>query len=215
MWPPSLRRAIMSTMCADEEHYDNFDDEEREDFEDTVRSIAHEIRESVERMAGQVDVDELAGYVGVDPDRARDWMESAASWFGAQLEHLGDEFASRTAGSPFESKFTSRAGRSASESGGFGSQPTGADDPLRGAAPHPLDLPTAEQGRALAALESGRWFVEPASNRLESRGDGPAPSGALGLVQELRARDWIAADGELTLAGRHALTRWLEASPPE
>jgi hypothetical protein len=202
----------MSAMCADEGHHDSFDEEDHEDFEDTVRSIAHEIRESVERMAAQVDVDDLAGCVGVDPDRARDWMESAASWFGAQLEHLGDEFASRTGGSASESESRSKPAGSASESRGFGSRGAEADDPLRGAAPHPLDVPTAEQGRALAALESGRWLVEPASNRLESRGDGPAPSGALGLVQELRARDWITADGELTLAGRHALTRWLQAS---
>lgn len=182
-------------------------DEEHENFEDTVRSIAHEIRESVQRMAAEADVDDLAGYVGVDPDRARNWMESAASWLGAQLEHLGDEFASRTGGSGSESEFGSRAPGSPS---GSASRTGGAEDALRGAAPHPLDIPTAEQGRALAALESGRWFVEPASNRLESRGDGPAPSDALGLVRELRARDWIAADGEVTLAGRHALTRWLQ-----
>src|SRR6516165_9678270 len=142
-------------MCADE--HDDFDEEGHEDFEDAVRSIAHEIRESVERMAAQVDVDELAGYVGVDPDRARDWMETAASWFGAQLEHLGDEFASRTAGSSSWSEFSSRAARAESENRGFGSHTTETEDALRGAAPHPLDLPTAEQGRALAALESGRW----------------------------------------------------------
>ncbi len=74
-------------MCADE-----FD---RDNFEDTVRSIAREIGESVERLAGQVDVDELAGYVGVDADRAREWVQSAANWFGGQLENLGDEFAAR------------------------------------------------------------------------------------------------------------------------
>ena len=194
-------------MRDDEEGPEGFD-EDHENFEDTVRSIAHEIRESVQRMAAEVDVDDLAGYVGVDPDRARDWMESAASWLGAQLEHLGDEFASRTAGSASETEFGSRPAGSASES--EASRTRGAEDPLRGAAPHPLDIPTAEQGRALAALESGRWFVEPASNRLESRGDGPSPSDALGLVRELRARDWIAADGEVTVAGRHALTRWLQ-----
>ncbi len=194
-------------MREDEEGPEDFG-EDHENFEDTVRSIAHEIRESVERMAGEVDVDDLAGYVGVDPDRARDWMETAASWLGAQLEHLGDDFASRTAGSAAESgtpDWTSERRHSASDS-------PGTEDPLRGAAPHPLDIPTAEQGRALAALESGRWFVEPASNRLESRGEGPAPSDTLGLVRELRARDWIAAEGELTLAGRHALTRWLQVS---
>jgi hypothetical protein len=41
-------------------------------------------------------------------------------------------------------------------------------------------------------------------------GDGPGPSDALGLVRELRVRDWLTADGELTLTGRNALKRWLE-----
>jgi hypothetical protein len=27
-------------------------------------------------------------------------------------------------------------------------------------------------------------------------------------------RDWMTADGELTLAGRNALRRWLEAAEP-
>jgi len=44
-----------------------------------------------------------------------------------------------------------------------------------------------------------------------ANGEGPAPSEALGLVGELRARDWINADGEVTLVGRNALSRWLEA----
>jgi hypothetical protein len=33
-------------------------------------------------------------------------------------------------------------------------------------------------------------------------------------VRELRVRDWIAADGEVTVVGRHALGRWLAASDP-
>jgi hypothetical protein len=33
-------------------------------------------------------------------------------------------------------------------------------------------------------------------------------------VRELRVRDWIAADGKLTLTGRRALGRWLEAAKP-
>jgi hypothetical protein len=95
----------------------------------------------------------------------------------------------------------------------FQSAPAGpqrpAEDPLRGAAPHPLDTPTEEQGRALAALESGRWSIEPGTSMLVSHGDGPAPKNALGLVRELRVRDWIGADGAVTLAGRAALGRWL------
>lgn len=181
-------------MCADE-----FD---RENFKDTVRSIAHEISESVERLAGQVDVDELAGYVGVDADRAREWVESAASWFGGQVENLGDEFAARA-----------QSASSRAHSGPSPKEPAATgDDPLRGAAPHPLDIPTDDQGEALAALESGRWAVEPSTQRLTARGEGPAPSDALGLVRELRARDWVAADGELTLAGRRALGRWLDSA---
>ena len=32
------------------------------------------------------------------------------------------------------------------------------------------------------------------------------------LVGELRARDWIAANGEVTVVGREALKRWSEGS---
>ena len=81
---------------------------------------------------------------------------------------------------------------------------------LRGAGPDPLDLPTDDQGRALAALDSGRWTVEPGTSRLTSTGDGPGPRDALGLTLELRVRDWLDADGDLTLAGRAALKRWLD-----
>jgi hypothetical protein len=88
--------------------------------------------------------------------------------------------------------------------------PTGPSDPLRDAAPHPLDVPTDEQGVALAALDSGRWTVEPGTSHLVAHCDGPAPHDALGLVRELRVRDWLDADGRLTLAGRRALARWLE-----
>lgn len=77
--------------------------------------------------------------------------------------------------------------------------------------PHPLNTPTAEEGAALAALDSGRWMVEPGSNRVSSRGHGPSPSGAVGLG-ELHSRDWVTTVGGLTVAGRHALGRWLAAS---
>jgi hypothetical protein len=181
-------------MCADE-----FD---REGLGETLRSIAREVGESIERLAGQADVDEFAGYVGVDPSRAREWVESTASWLGAQLEHLGDEMAAR-----------------AEQSSGHADQPQShrkphpvEEDPLRGAAPHPLDVPTEEQGLALAALDSGRWTVEPGSHQLVGDADSGPHGDALGLVRELRARDWITADGRLTLTGRRALGRWLEAA---
>ena len=75
------------------------------------------------------------------------------------------------------------------------------------AAPHPLAMPTAEQGVALAALESGRWKIESGTFAVH---DGPGPSDPLGLLRELRVTDWVTADGELTLAGRKALERWLD-----
>ena len=86
------------------------------------------------------------------------------------------------------------------------------EDPLSHAAPHPLDLPSDEQGLALTGLDSGRFTVEPGTNRLTAHGDGPGPDDALGLVRELRARDWITIEGKLTLAGHHALRRWLDAA---
>jgi hypothetical protein len=181
-------------MCADEN--------DRENLGETLRSIAREVGESIERLAGQADVDEFAGYVGVDPQRAREWMESTASWLGSQLEHLGDEMATRAEQAPEHGR-ESQARREP--------QPVD-EDPLRGAAPHPLDVPTEEQGLALAALESGRWTVEAGSHRLVGDVDSGPHGDALGLVRELRARDWITADGRLTLAGRRALGRWLDAA---
>ena len=75
------------------------------------------------------------------------------------------------------------------------------------AGPHPLAMPTAEQGVALAALESGRWRIESGTFTVH---DGPGPSDPLRLLRELRVSDWVTADGELTLTGRKALARWVE-----
>jgi hypothetical protein len=56
--------------------------------------------------------------------------------------------------------------------------------------------------------------VEPGSGALAAQGEGPGPTDSLGLVRELHARDWIAADGSVTLAGTNALRRWLDAATP-
>ena len=80
------------------------------------------------------------------------------------------------------------------------------------AGPHPLDVPSDEQGRALSALDSGRWRVEPGTDVLLAGGQEASPTDPGGLVGELRARDWIAANGEVTLVGREALKRWSEGS---
>jgi hypothetical protein len=85
--------------------------------------------------------------------------------------------------------------------------PGSADARERHARPHPLALPTSEQGVALAALESGRWRIEQGTFTVH---DGPGPSDPLSLLRELRVSDWVTADGELTLSGRKALVRYLE-----
>jgi hypothetical protein len=85
--------------------------------------------------------------------------------------------------------------------------PSPEDAPVRHAGPHPLAMPTTEQGVALAALESGRWRIESGTFTVH---DGPGPSDPLGLLRELRVSDWVTADGDLALAGRKALARWLE-----
>ena len=177
-------------------------DDGPQSFAEMIRAIAQEVGSSIERTMESLDVDEAAHAVGVDPMRAQHWLENAASWLRNEIDALGEEAAFRAS--------ASEQGRQEGEPTGRSSVPE--EDPLRRATPHPLDLPTEEQGAALAALESGRWSVEPGSDSLTSRGEGPAPSDALGLFRELRARDWIAVDGSLTLAGRHALGRWLECS---
>ena len=166
------------------------DDSNDESLEEALRSIVRDISESLERVA-QMDFDDVAGVIGVDPARVRGLIDSAVGWFRAQAEGLGD------------SGVVSGAGPgSASVVAGL----------LRSTGPQPLDLPTRDQGVALAALDSGRWRVEPGTHALMAQGEGPGPGDAPGLVDELRARDWIAADGEVTLVGRRALSRWLDAA---
>jgi hypothetical protein len=178
-------------------------------FEEMLRSVVEELSESVQRTMDQVDLDGIAGTFGVDPDRAREWVDGAAGWMRIQFESMGEDVASRAAEHSSPQRADDLAKRPAEPS-----REPRFDDPLSSAGPHPLDLPTDEQGTALAALDSGRWTVEPGSNALASNGEGPGPSDALGLVRELRARDWIAADGEITLVGHHALSRWLDAKTP-
>jgi hypothetical protein len=169
------------------------DDGNRDSFEEMIRAIAREVGRSVEDMT-QIDLDDIAGSVGVDPERARKWLDGAGQWLRSQ--NVGPQESAPSPPPPGPRK------------------PSAGEDPLSNAGPHPLDLPTDEQGLALAALESNRWTVEPGSNALASHGDGPGPNDALGLVRELRVRDWIAADGEVTVVGRHALGRWLAAADP-
>ena len=162
-------------------------DDEREprSFEQAARELADEIRASIERYS-QADPEDLARAAGVDPDHVREWVDTAGAWLRSQFEGAAEP-----------------RRRPASQDSG---------DVLFGVEPHPLDVPTQEQGTALAALDSGRWTLEPGTATLSVSGGGPGPRNALGLVRELRERDWIDADGAVTLVGRHALSRWLAAA---
>ncbi len=167
------------------------DDEDKQSWEELMRSIAREIGRTVDERMAEGDIEQMAEMIGIDPAFARQWAESAGEWLRQQTDAMaGEESFGRT--------------RPAVPGGGH--------ELLPDAGPHPLDLPTDDQGLALAALESGRWTVESGSDALVAHGDGPGPSDALGLVRELRARDWITVDGKVTLVGRHALSRWLAVS---
>jgi hypothetical protein len=178
-------------MCADEFN--------SESFMDRLRAIADELGQSVDRTINEVDVTEIADAIGVDPQSLKDLRETATGWLHAQLRDLGAEHQPGASKREPEAPKRPKAGPMS-------------DDAFRGAGPHPLDLPTDEQGRALAALDSGRWAIEPGADALAAHGEGPGPSDALGLVRELRARDWISAEGRVTVAGQHALSRWLTAA---
>jgi hypothetical protein len=188
------------------------DEPSGESFEETLRAIARELGRSVERAVDNIDVDEFAQMLGLDAGAAREWVESAGSWLRSQADRIDEDLPFRMDDLPFRMppKRREPAGNDPFPS----EHPLRSDDPLRSAAPHPLDLPTDEQGIALAALESRRWMVEPGTDALTTRGGGPGPSDALGIVRELRVRDWLGADGEITLVGRRALSRWLEAAIP-
>jgi hypothetical protein len=167
------------------------------EFEDRLREIAKEISRTVER-----NIDQVAETFGVDANRAREVAEAAGQWLNDHVEGGDELFGNARRPEP-------EPDRAAKAEPG--------EEPAKRTTrpgPHPLDLPTAPQGLALSALDSGRWTVRPGSNLLASTGEGPAPVDAAERVSELRARDWIRADGELTLVGRRALDRWSDAAAP-
>jgi hypothetical protein len=179
------------------------DDPNRGNFEDIAKALADEVTRAFERIS-DIDVDEIARTASTEAERARQWIDELGRWLREQAGAAG------VAGFPGAAWDDPRAAADAPRP----ATAPPADDPLKHAGPHPLDLPTADQGLALAALDSGRWRIEPGTSALSVIGDGPGPRDALGLVRELRVRDWLSAEGEITLAGRNALRRWLEAAGP-
>jgi hypothetical protein len=184
---------------------------EHDSFEDRLRAVADQISRSVRRLT-EVD-SEFAERYGIDEERARAFFDAAGQWLS---DHV-------STGEPLFGQHEHDDPDSAA-SAGFDVQEVqddGSGSPPKRPGPHPLDLPTGRQGLALSALDSGRWTVQPGSNQLVGTREGRPPSDAVDLVSELRARDWITAEGALTLIGRHALGRWCRTAedparlPPE
>jgi hypothetical protein len=170
------------------------DEDRPKSFEETLRAIADEVTRGIERVQ-RGELEDVAREFGVDADRAKRFMDDAGGWLRAQTDSFnapaGESRPGRSESRPAETPWTT-----------FPS----------GAGPDPLDVPTDDQGRALAALDSGRWTIEPGTSALSASGEGPGPSDALGLVRELRVRDWIDGEGEVTLTGHAALQRWLDTT---
>lgn len=174
---------------------------DHDSFEDRLRAIGEEITRSLQRIS-EVDMDELSQRYGVDADRARAAADAAGRWLNDHLsaddplfgpaQHPDDHNAARPLTEDLDLDVAAEARQT---------------QPGTGPGPHPLDVPTDQQGVALSALDSGRWTVRPGNGQLVGTGTGsePAPSDVVG---ELRARDWVTADGTLTLVGHHALGRW-------
>jgi hypothetical protein len=180
-------------------------DDEHDSFEDRLRAMADEISRSLQRMS-EVDLEDLADRYGIDADRARTFADAAGRWLNDRL----------AGGEPFFSEPRPGSGASPGPAADPDPPSPGLEKAPPGPGPHPLDLPTGAQGLALSALDSGRWTVRPGSNQLAGTDEGPPPPAVSDLVGELRARDWITAEGALTLVGRHALARWCRVSdePP-
>jgi hypothetical protein len=184
---------------------------EHDSFEERLRAVAAEISRSVQRMS-EVDLEEIAERYGVDADRARTFADAAGQWLSDRMsggEPLfgpgprgGDDSVVPDVVADFDARMAPSEPAPTITSAADQGRPSATPGP------HPLDLPSGRQGLALSALDSGRWTVRPGSNQLAGTGDGTPPSAAPDLVSELRARDWITADGTLTLVGRHALARW-------
>ena len=179
------------------------DDDRPKSFEETLRSIAAEVTKSAERLSQSDlgDLERLARASGLDPDRARGMADEAGQWLRRQF--TGEDAFPSTAPTQGTPAPMARDFEPADVTGA----------PVADGVPSPLDLPTDEQGHALAALDSGRWTVEPGEVALATQtGLGSQPRDPHGLGLALHVRDWVDQDGGLTAAGGHALERWLDAA---
>ena len=135
------------------------EDDRPKSFEEALRAIADEVSRGLQNFKTD-DLEDVARSYGVDADRAKRFFDNAGDWLRAQAENLGD--------TPFP------APRRRHSSAPVTTPALGRS--LRGAGPDPLDMPTDDQGRALAALDSGRWTVEPGTSMLTSPRRRPRPA---------------------------------------
>jgi hypothetical protein len=157
-----------------------------------LNEITEEIGGSIQHAVEELDLGEISERLGIGGDRGREFADLATQWLSQQFGTSASPWAPQRSEDPLE----------------------GNESPPRRRGPHPLDVPTEEQGLALSALDSGRWRVDPGTEELIPVGGGPNPAQPVGLVGELRARDWIAPSGQVTLVGRDALSRWLSRPHP-
>jgi hypothetical protein len=183
-------------------------------FENRLKALADQLARSL----SETDVDDVAEKFGVDPDRVRGLTGAVERWLSDRGTEGEPLFGDRPAGRPQDPRAERPAEPVREHVTGQPPVPPVTPTPSSSPGPHPLDLPTDPQGIALSALDSGRWTVRPGSSRLTTTGAdgaGTVPAGeASDLVNELRARDWITADGAVTLVGRQALMRWTRAADP-
>src|SRR5512133_1894271 len=109
-------------------------DPARRSVADVARALAEEVSGAIELLS-EIDLDEIARAASAEGERARQWIDDLGRWLREQSGAWEHGLAPADRSMP--------------------GRPTG-EDPLRHAGPHPLDLPTADQGLALAALDSGR-----------------------------------------------------------
>ncbi|MBF6621193.1 MAG: hypothetical protein ITG02_13310 [Patulibacter sp.] len=198
-------------------------DRGRRSLEETLRAIADEVTKGAERFAsGNLgDLENLAKASGIDAEPIKQFAEEAGDWLRDQIAaatQSGSDVEPMPAADPTDPRDAAVPPAAATPPANVPTPPTPAADdvvapPRAHGLPHPLDRPTEQQARALAALQSGRWTVEPGTVVLvTSLNRGPGPEDAHALGMELHVRDWVDVDGDLTFTGELALARWAEAA---
>ena len=165
-------------------------DPERSSFEEVARALADEVSRAVERLSA-LDLDELARAASAEGERARQWIDELGRW----LREQGEGFAG------FAARLRIARARAPGRRGSTATR-------RAASARSPHRRPGAGAGGTRLGPLEGR-----AGNQRAGRPRrGPRPQRRARARPRIRVRDWMTADGQITLAGRDALTRWLEAA---